>query len=218
MARRGRLRPFLLGLIKFLALVLVAGGVGVALGIGLVRVSGDDESAGKGGAGATTALAAGDSAPIPTATVAATSPPQPTVTATTPVATTTAPSVAANPPAPARVKVLDARLFTDETPSGARRQRARVTVRIRIQDTGTRRLTLSRPTLRVGKVRIPAVSVPHAPGSRSHPLRPGVAQTVTLRFALAGEATPKVVRDRRARVLIAGRSVAMRVKLRAPSR
>jgi hypothetical protein len=224
MARRGRLRPFLLGLIKFLALVLVAGGIGVALGIGLTRVSGDDESAGRVGAGATTAQASGDSAPIPTATAAATPPPTPTATATTPpppptTATTTAtPSVSPNPPARVRVKVLDARLFTDKTPSGTREQRARVTVRIRIEDTGAGRLTLTRPTLRVGRVRIPAVADAHAPGSRSDPLRPGVAQTVTLRFALAGEATPKVVRDRRARVLIAGRSVAVQVKVRTTTR
>jgi len=42
--------------------------------------------------------------------------------------------------------------------------------------------------------------------------------TVTLRFALAGEATPKVVRDRRARILVAGRSLPVRVKVQAPTR
>ena len=45
----------------------------------------------------------------------------------------------------------------------------------------------------------------------------GEMQTVTLRFALAGEATAKVVRDRRARIFVSGRSVPMRVKVRAPA-
>jgi len=39
-----------------------------------------------------------------------------------------------------------------------------------------------------------------------------VTQTVTLRFATTGDATPKMVRDRRARLLIAGQSVQVRVK------
>jgi hypothetical protein len=42
--------------------------------------------------------------------------------------------------------------------------------------------------------------------------------TITLRFSLAGEATPKVVRDRRARILLAGRSLPIRVKVQAPTR
>jgi len=117
------------------------------------------------------------------------------------------------------MSVLGARLFTDDTPSGAREQRARVTVRIRAENAGGESVTLARPILRIGSVRI--ATDPDAeglPGSRFAALRAGVAQTVTLRFSLAGEATPKVVRDRRARVLIAGRSVPMRVKLRAPAR
>ena len=113
--------------------------------------------------------------------------------------------------------VLDARLFTDATPSGAREQRARVTVRIRGENSGAAPVTLERPLLRVGNVRIETDADAGAlPGSQFAPLQPGLPQTVTLRFSLTGEATPKIVRDRRARVLIAGRSLAMRVKVRTP--
>ena len=199
--RPRRSRRFLLGLIRFLALVTVAGGIGVALGMALARVS--DDKAPAGAVGARTGTSA------PPATAAA-----PTATAPT-----TATSAAPDPQAEVRLSVLDARLFTDDTPSGAREQRARVTVRIRAENAGAGSVTLARPILRIGSVRI--ATDPDAeglPGSRFAALRPGVAQTVTLRFSLAGEATPKVVRDRRARVLIAGRSVPMRVKLRAPAR
>jgi len=182
-------------LVKFLALVVVAGGVGVAIGMGLLKLSGDDDPT-------------PDADPTPT-------------TATTPRTSTTftTASMRAKRLAGVRVSVLDARLFTDETPSGAREQRARMTVRMRAENAGGESVTLARPILRIGSVRI--ATDPDAeglPGSRFAALRPGVAQTVTLRFSPAGEATPKVVRDRRARVLIAGRSVPMRVKLRAPAR
>jgi len=201
-----RSRRFLLGLIRFLALVTVAGGIGVALGMVLSKVSDDKAPAGAVGARTQTAAPPG-AAPAPAAT-----------TATSP-ATTTAPTATPDTLGQVRLSVLDARLFTHETPSGAREQRARVTVRMRAENAGGESVTLARPILRIGSVRI--ATDPDAeglPGSRFAALRPGVAQTVTLRFSLAGEATPKVVRDRRARVLIAGRSLPMRVKLRAPAR
>ncbi len=210
MPRRGRPRLFLVGLTKFLALVLVAGGVGVALGMGLTQVSADNEPAGGGsatgdGATSTAITTTTPPAPVPAA-------PAPTSSTTTPPITT-APSVAPKPLAQVRLSVLDARLFTDETPSGAREQRARVTMRIRAENAGTARVTLQRPILRVGSVRVPADSDARTPGSAFEPLAAGSKQIVTLRFSLAGEATPKVVRDRRVRVLVAGQSLATRVKV-----
>jgi len=189
--------------------VTVAGGIGVALGMVLTKVSDDKAPAGAVGARTQTAAPpAADPAPAATAATTPTSP-----------AATTAPTATPDTLGQVRLSVLDARLFTHETPSGAREQRARVTVRMRAENAGGESVTLARPILRIGSVRI--ATDPDAeglPGSRFAALRPGVAQTVTLRFSLAGEATPKVVRDRRARVLIAGRSVPMRVKLRAPAR
>ena len=125
------------------------------------------------------------------------------------------PTAAASAPATqgVRVSVIGARLFTDEAPSGDEEQRGRMTVRVRAQNAIDRRVTLKPPILRVGSVRIAADDA----GAQLGPLAAGATQTVTLRFALAGEATPKVVRDRRARILIAGQSLPMRVKVRAPS-
>ena len=93
-----------------------------------------------------------------------------------------------------------------------------MTVRVRAENAGNERLTLPRPVLRVGSVRVPADAYAAAPGRQFDPLAAGTSQTVTLRFSLAGEATPKVVRDRRARILIAGRSVALRVTLQPLTR
>lgn len=198
----GRDSNFARDLAKFATLVLVAGGIGLLLGMGLAQLSGDGGAAAIG-AGTGPQAAATTS----TATAVATSP----ATAT---ATATPQSAPPDPLASVRVSVLDARLFTGETPSGDREQPARMTVRIRAENTGDERVTVEDPTLRVGNVRIPA----DAAGARFDPLPAGAGQTVTLRFALAGEATPKVVRDRRARILIAGQSVAMRVKIRPATR
>jgi len=197
---------FLRGLAKFIALVLVAGGVGVALGMGLSSLSEDNPAAPV--ADAQTTESSGSSL-TPTAAKL----PPATATTTAPATVTTAPPTPPDPLAQIRVRVLDARLFTDETPSGRQEQRARVTVRIRAGNGGSERVPLPSPILRVGSVRVPT----DASGEQFEPLAAGASHTVTLRFALSGEATPKVVRDRRARILIAGRSVAMRVKVQAPA-
>ena len=157
-----RSRRFLLGLIRFLALVTVAGGIGVALGMVLSKVSDDKAPAGAVGARTQTAAPPG-AAPAPAAT-----------TATSP-ATTTAPTATPDTLGQVRLSVLDARLFTHETPSGAREQRARVTVRMRAENAGGESVTLARPILRIGSVRI--ATDPDAeglPGSRFAALRAGV--------------------------------------------
>ena len=112
------------------------------------------------------------------------------------------------------MRVLGARLHTAATPSGRQEQRARVSVRVQAENTGGKRVTLAPPTLRVGRVRVPGDV---GAGATFDSLRPRARQTVTLRFSLAGEATPKVVRDRRARLLIAGQSVPVRVKVQSPA-
>ena len=211
MARGERVQRFLRGLAKFIALVLVAGGIGVALGMGLSELAEDDEPA------ATSPQTTSDTAATPTTAPAApATAPAPTPTSTSTVASVASTGTTASPPpSPAprvRISILDARLFTDATPSGRREQRARVTVRTRADNTGAQRARLDPPTLRVGSVRIRADPA----GARFDALGAGASQTVTLHFSLAGAATPKVVRDRRARLLIAGQSLALRVKVRAP--
>ena len=205
-----RVKIFVRGMVKLLALVIVAGGVGVALGMGLSALSADDEPVASGEDTAAT-VAADPADPEPAERTTASVPVAATVDATT---TTDAASEA--PPgrfAQVRTSVLDARLFTDSTPSGRSEQRARVTVRVRAENGGLNPVTLDAPTLRVGSVRIPV----DPDGDAFAPLQPGADATVTLRFALAGEATPKVVRDRRARILVAGRSLPVRIKVQKPT-
>ena len=179
-------------------IVLVLGCIGVALGIAvseLSKLSRDAETA--------TPVADGETTT--------------SVTATTTTARTTMTRAALNPVVFLRVEILDARLFTAGAPSGTQEQPARMTVRIRATNPGSERVTVDPPFLGVGALRIPADPGAERAGSRFDPLPAGTDQTVTLRFALAGGATPKVVRDRRARVLIAGRSLSMRVTVRAPT-
>lgn len=210
MQRGPRVKSFLRGLLNLVALVLVAGGVGVALGMGLSALSSSDGPAATDlGGGSTTATEAASAPPVTTSSDAFAPVPAETTTAP-PATTTTAPRPE---PEPVSASVLDARLFTDATPSGRQEQRARVTVRVRAENAGDEPATLDPPVLRVGSVRIPADPA----GAQFDPLEPDTNQTVTLRFELAGEATPKVVRDRRARILIAGQSLAIRVKVQAPA-
>jgi pyruvate/2-oxoglutarate dehydrogenase complex dihydrolipoamide acyltransferase (E2) component len=216
--RRQRVKLFLGGLGKLIALVVVAGGVGVALGTALSKVSSDDATA-------TADVAAENTGPddtfstTPTQTAQALPPATTTTSAAQSTATTSPPTTTPKPQsnrfADVRVDVLDARLHTDDAPSGNAAQNARVTVRVRADNGGSRRLQLDPPSLRIGSVRVPVDTNANAGGF--DPLPAGAGQTVTLRFSLAGEATPKLVRDRRARLFVAGRSVAIRIKIRRPS-
>lgn len=213
---RGRPARLVEGLLKFVALVAVAGGVGAALGAALSNISQEDQPVtSDDGRTATAAAVATTTAPgtaTSTATVATTATaPAGAMTATTP------PAAASSALAQIRVRVLGARLHTDATPSGRQEQRARVSVRVRAENTGGKRVALAPPTLGVGRVRVPADVGAAAADATFDPLRPKARQTVTLRFSLAGKATPKVVRDRRARLLIGGQSVPMRVKVQSPA-
>jgi hypothetical protein len=216
MPRGERVKLFLRGLARLVALVVVAGGIGVALGMGLSALSADEEPAATGGDAATPLDTEVDAAQTPTGSTQPAAPvPAQTTTATVPVVpvgTTTTADAPSGRFAQVRVSVLDSRLFTDSTPSGREEQRSRVTVRIRAENRGFDRVTLDAPTLRVGSVRIPVDPA----GDQFAPLQSGADLTVTVRFELAGDATPKVVRDRRARILVAGRSLPIRVRVQAP--
>lgn len=203
------------GLLKLVGLVVAAGTIGAALGVGLLKLSQDAEpSTPLGGTdppAQTAATGGGENRPSTTSSAATTNPAPADVP---PAVTTTIQS--SDPRSPVRVSVLDARLFTDVRPSGRQEQRARMVVRVRAENAGSRRETLEPPSLRVGSVSIEADSGADAPGTGLATLGAGARQTVTLRFSLAGEATPKVVRDRRARIFIAARLIALRVKVQAP--
>ena len=203
--------------VKLLAVVLVAGTVGVALGITLSWVTDEPEqpeSADRAVAGTRTnaARAATPTSAAPAATA--------TERAPAPAVTAAAPPARAEASAQVRVRVLDALLRMYAPPSGRYEQPSEMTVRLQIENLGEQRVTLERPTLGVGSVRIDADPEfePGSPGGGLSPLETGESRSVSVLFALTGEATPKVVRDRRARILVAGQFVPMRVELRAPAR
>ena len=204
MSLRARAGRVLRELAKWVGLVVVAGGGGAALGYGISELWGDEP--------AESVLGQGTTSRTTSAATSATTASAPTRTGRTAPTALTAPATAA-PQATVRVTVLDARLFTNAAPSGTQEQPGRMTVRVRAENPGPRTSLLLRPTLRVGTARVPPDPASDADWPES--LASGASQTVTLRFTLQGEATPKVVRDRRARILIAGQSVPMRVRVRA---
>jgi len=201
MSLRARAGRVLRELAKWVGLVVVAGGGGAALGYGISELWGDEPAESVVGQGATSRTTSAATSATTARAPTRAGPTAPTATAT------------AAPQATVRVTVLDARLFTNAAPSGTQEQPGRMTVRVRAENPGPRTTPLLRPRLRVGAVRVPPDPASDADWPES--LASGASQTVTLRFTLQGEATPKVVRDRRARILIAGQSVPMRVRVRA---
>lgn len=205
--RQPRARAFLRGLIRFVALIAVAGGAGVALGAGLSQLAGDE-----------------------TATPSVSDEPTSGSTVLTGVATSVAPNPAPPPPPPpaaatttaagplgqVNVRVLGAILHPAGTADGKRRRRARLTMRVRAVNESGGAVTIAAPVLAVGSVRIPTDAAAETAATRLGELAAGETKAVTLRFELQGEATEKVTIDRRARLAIAGRALAFRLKVGAP--
>jgi len=201
--RQPRARAFLRGLIRFVALIAVAGGAGVALGAGLSQLAGDE-----------------------TATPSVSDEPTSGSTVLTGVATSVAPNPAPPPPPPptaatttaggplgqVNVRVLGAILHPAGTADGKRRRRARLTMRVRAVNESGGAVTIAPPVLAVGSVRIHT----DAAATRLGELAAGETKAVTLRFELQGEATEKVTIDRRARLGIAGRALAFRLRIGSP--
>lgn len=179
--RRERARRLLRQLGSLMAVVVVAAGVGGALGVGMSELTSNNEPA-------------GPSAPTPrsTATVAAT--------------TSTPAASSEDPLDQVRVTVLSAVLHPASTPSGQRRRRARLGVRVRVQNRSTKRVVPPRPSLLAARQRIPTNPRADAPTTRLGPIDAGQAREVTLRFETAGAVTEQLTTQKRARVLVAGRS------------
>ncbi len=214
-ARNETVRRFVRGLGRFVGLVAVAGGLGFALGAGLVTLADDvgPETTGARDDAATATTSTGGrttAAPLVTPTI-----PTGTITAKppTPATTTTAPS---GPLARVRVRVLGAILHPAGTADGKRRRRARLTLRVRAINEGPTPLAIETPLLGIGAVRIRTDSAAETDATRFGELAAGETKAVTLRFELQGEATEKITIDRRARLNIAGRSVAFRLRLGQP--
>jgi len=201
MPRQERVRLLLRALGKFLAVVVVAGGVGALLGIGISKLSSDDEPQ--------TAIAPDTTSPTP----------EPSAGAAVSDATASTPAPASQDPLEQiSVTVLFAVLHPAATPSGIRRRRARLGVRVKVTNRGSRRVVPARPSLLAARQRTP--TNPHAdrPGSRLGPIAAGKTVDVTLRFETAGAVTQQLTTQRRARVLVAGRSWPVRVTVGPPVR
>jgi hypothetical protein len=189
MPRRERWRRLLRQLGRFLAVVLVAGGVGIAFGVGISELTSSDE------------------------------PPAETTTDTRPRGTV--PTVARTTPArpggdargQLRVTVRAAVLYAASTPSGQRRRRARLVVRAAVENRGSERVVPPRPSLLAARQRIPTNPRADATTTRLGPIEAGETVDVTLRFETAGAVTEQLTTQRRARLLIGGRSSPITVVL-----
>lgn len=187
------------GLGKLLAVVVVAGGVGAALGIGISELTSGEEPSAARTEAATSSIARSTT----------------TVTGPAPGAATT-PQSSQDPAAQVTVTVLSAVLHPAATPSGERRRRGRLGVRVRVKNTGAERIVAPRPSLLAARQRIPTNARARGPGSRLGPLAPGATADVTLRFETAGAVTEQLTTQKTARILIAGRSWPITVTVGSP--
>jgi cytoskeletal protein RodZ len=229
-AVRMTVRQMLRGLLKFLAVAVGAGALGVGVGVGLAEVGGGDDSATPvpvavpqttSSPSATTAT----STTTTTTTTSGTTTGTPTTparqatsttrtthsTPTTPTQTTAAsPALAPTP----HVQVLSALLCPATAASEQARTQAQVTVRVRVTNRGSGRLAARAPRLLVGAARIgsePTAS--GAAGALGKALAPGASATGTLRFQTSGTVTQRLTGQRRARLAIAGRTVAVPIEI-----
>lgn len=120
---------------------------------------------------------------------------------------------ARDPQRQVRVRVLDAALRPAGTRSGRQRQRARLTVRIRAANGGERRVALARPALLVGEARVQTDPSADGPGTRLGSLEAGETAVVSLRFEVAGTVTTQLTTQRRAQILVAGRTLPVSIKV-----
>lgn len=187
-------------LAKLAAVAALAGGGGVLLGVALSELTSD------------TVPATSDE-PSPQTTVRGS-----TTSATPSIATRTTTSGDQSARARARVQILGAVLHPAATPSGRRRQRARLIVRIRAENRGTQPVTVAPPALLAGDTRIQTDPSAATPRTRLGELAADETRTVTLRFELEGAITAKITAERRAQIVVAGRSRPIPVEIGAPLR
>jgi len=186
--RRQRTWSLLRLLAKFLAVVIIAGGLGTALGIGLSKVTSRGEAAEVKAAPTTTA------APTPRTTAAAA------------------------PRDGLRVRVISAVLHPATTASGVRRRRARLGVSVLVENLGDEAVAVARPSLLAARQRIPTNSLADGAGTHLEPIGAGKTVRVTLRFETAGRVTDQLRKRKRARILVGRRSLPITVNLGSPVR
>lgn len=188
------------GLVKLVAVLLIAGLGGLAIGTAL-GVGGNEEPVSVSGE-----------------PPAAPAPREPEATSTTPAddetrTTTTAPEKPAND---VQVRVISAILHPASSPSGRSRKRARVSVHVRVTNRGSRRFAPKRSVLVSAGKRLSTDPAQDTAETQLGSLAPGETADVTLRFETAGEVTQRLRDDLRARLLIAGKTLSATVKVGSP--
>jgi len=185
--------------------------VGVAIGTALVKLPGDTVSGDtEGGSLGPPSNSPGASSPA--TTTAATK----ITTATTPADKRPASTPARKPATDVRVRIVSAILHPATLASGKRRNRARLSVHVRVTNRGGRRISPARPLLVSGDARVRTDPNQDTAETYLGALYPGDTTDVTLRFEIAGAVTRRVQQELHARLIIAGRKTAATVKVGHP--
>ena len=116
------------------------------------------------------------------------------------------------------MRVLGAILRPAGTPAGRQRRRARLTMRVQATNEAEQTVTIGRPVVAIGKVRVGTDTAADTADAQLGAIAPGTTKAATLRFELAGDATEKATIDRRARLIVAGRSLPFRLTVGSPVR
>lgn len=111
---------------------------------------------------------------------------------------------------PVRVAVVAAVLHPAATPSGQRRRRGRLGVHIKVSNAGSERVVATRPSLLAARQRIPS-------GRRLAAISAGRTLDATVRFETKGTVTEQLRTLKRARIVVAGRSWPIAVKVGSPA-
>jgi len=203
MPRHVRLRLLLRGLVKLVAVVAVAGAAGVGLGAGLAALTGDDSPSGLVGTASTSSTARRAT----------------TTNQTTVGSAAQRPEGAGARAGAVLVEVVSAVLHRVPTPAAQRRDRARLSVHVRIANQGERTVANAAPVVLAAQQSVPADrSAVDASGSLLRPIAAGSVADGTLRFEISGAVTESVVRARRARLRIAGKTINKSVVIGSPTR
>lgn len=115
-----------------------------------------------------------------------------------------------------RIRVVSAILHPAGTASGQARNRARVSVHVRVVNSSGQRVVLSRPTLVSGPDRVRTDRRQDTSATSLRALAPGATGDATFRFELSGPTTLRVRNQLRIRVIVGGRNVGAPVTVGRP--
>lgn len=109
-------------------------------------------------------------------------------------------------------------LHPPRSPAGRARKRARLGVRVTVVNRGRQRVVLPRPSLLAAGQRVPTNAAADTRATRLRAIGAGKTATVTLQFETAGAVTEELTTQKRARVVVAGRSFPVTLTVGTPVR